>query len=454
MSELIIGFEHTGMRRNKFGELYPNGWPIEDEELYNFLLEHHEKNNLWWIGNLDFHANSKDFIIERIKNYRTLYIVDENIVDQHGVFLEQVKIMNVSEILNQKYIFPFVIPTAAFFTFRWFLEKGIYLSDKVKNDCRNGFCKILISQIEEGDGDQHRTIFNFIKHQAEFHDIPLNSFAFLDGNMLTPKLYDALGIKGFQKTYWERSSNFLSSEEFEKRIFNFINNDEKQFYFLSLNRRSRLHRTVVTSEIFNKWNDKFLWSFLEKFNFSLELFDDINFAPRYPEDYLFKRKEINFTKDYYNSLPKIIDYETSVNDHSLRLNLQEQAYINLVTETKFFEPDSIFLTEKIFKPIVGMQPFIVVGSCNILKTLRDDGYQTFHPFINEEYDNIENNEERMKAIFREINRISELKKTDLARLIKKLATRCIHNYKHWKHLKTSHYRDLKLVQDLKNWLNQ
>ncbi len=48
---------------------------------------------------------------------------------------------------------------------------------------------------------------------------------------------------------------------------------------------------------------------------------------------------------------------------------------------------------------------MVLGFTNSLARMRDIGYQTFHPYINETYDTIENDEERLIAIVNEIERL-------------------------------------------------
>ena len=452
MNELIIGFEYTDVKNNKFFESFPNGWPNNDDELFDFLTEDYKTSNLWWMGDFDSSNFLKTNVLESFRNSYTYAhdcIVSKNLFNQNGEIPNYAKVMNVNTIENKKYIFPFFVPCASLFQLKNFFVKGIYLSEKVKNDCRNGFCKILVAHHLEGDATHFEIISEFIRHQAEFHKLPLDSFAFLDGNILTPKLFGSLGIKGFSKMTWENRNTVLNPQDFEKSIYNLLYNEEKPYYFLCLNRRSRTHRIIVTSEIFNRWNDKFLWSLLEKFVFPEEYFHE---PMKMYQKNLFKNYETNITTEFYNILPKTIDFKSSVNDHNIRLNLQQQAYINVVTETIFFEPNTLMLTEKIYKPIIGIQPFIVVGPHNILKTLKDEGYKTFHPYINEEYDNIENNEERMKAIFREINRIAQMKKSDVAELTRKLSTRCIHNYYHWKQRNLDNFQEFRLIQDLKEWL--
>ena len=48
--------------------------------------------------------------------------------------------------------------------------------------------------------------------------------------------------------------------------------------------------------------------------------------------------------------------------------------------------DETFITEKLWKPIVAKQPFIVHAKAGYLKTLRGLGFMTYGSHINESYD--------------------------------------------------------------------
>ena len=78
------------------------------------------------------------------------------------------------------------------------------------------------------------------------------------------------------------------------------------------------------------------------------------------------------------------------------------------TTSDFREFSPAFPTEKVYKAIGCNRPFIVVSTPEFLKEIRQLGYKTFHPYIDETYDTIENDKERMQAIINEIDRLSNL----------------------------------------------
>jgi len=94
----------------------------------------------------------------------------------------------------------------------------------------------------------------------------------------------------------------------------------------------------------------------------------------------------------------------------------ENSYFSVVAETAYYQTNingpyvdiekDIFPSEKIYKPIIMLHPFILIGRPHFLEMLRTYGFKTFHPFIDESYDSVEDDNVRMNLIFNEINRIS------------------------------------------------
>mgnify|MGYP001311603787 CR=1 FL=1 len=72
----------------------------------------------------------------------------------------------------------------------------------------------------------------------------------------------------------------------------------------------------------------------------------------------------------------------------------------LVTETLFDDgvSEHVFLTEKIFKPLLLKMGFVVAGRSGVLKKLRDLGFKTFSDYWDESYDNILDSNTRMDAV--------------------------------------------------------
>jgi hypothetical protein len=58
--------------------------------------------------------------------------------------------------------------------------------------------------------------------------------------------------------------------------------------------------------------------------------------------------------------------------------------IDVVAESNVF--DCNFITEKIARPLATGKPFVLLGARHSLQSLRNQGFQTFHEFIDESYD--------------------------------------------------------------------
>jgi hypothetical protein len=70
---------------------------------------------------------------------------------------------------------------------------------------------------------------------------------------------------------------------------------------------------------------------------------------------------------------------------------------SLTTQTITHE-SPIFLTEKMFKPFSGQQPYMVVSAANTLKFLSDQGFETYDNLFNEQYDIETDFEKKMNII--------------------------------------------------------
>jgi hypothetical protein len=122
---------------------------------------------------------------------------------------------------------------------------------------------------------------------------------------------------------------------------------------------------------------------------------------------------LNSFKEFQNLVKlgkKTIDYTDLESVWGFNFENKEpylDSYIHILSETNFYET-GLYLSEKTWKPIGHLQPFIMVNKPGALKELHNLGFKTFAPFINEEYDTIENDSERMEFIYSEILRLNAL----------------------------------------------
>jgi hypothetical protein len=136
--------------------------------------------------------------------------------------------------------------------------------------------------------------------------------------------------------------------------------------------------------------------------------DDLPWSPELePEDYMF------FENSYFSVVTETLYYQENLTPNQLHAE-HVPALIGL------------FLTEKTYKPIAMKHPFILLAPAHSLRMLRERGYKTFSPFIDESYDEIENDTLRLQAVVEEVKRLS---KSDLVEFTYQIKDIVEHNEK-------------------------
>ena len=103
---------------------------------------------------------------------------------------------------------------------------------------------------------------------------------------------------------------------------------------------------------------------------------------------------------------------------------------HIVTETVFYY-DKLHLTEKIFKPIVMKQPFMLLGAVGNLAYLKSYGFKTFEGIIDESYDTIVDNDARTEAVVQQIAWYCALSAEEKRSVIEAIAPIVEYNFHHF-----------------------
>jgi hypothetical protein len=205
--------------------------------------------------------------------------------------------------------------------------------------------------------------------------------------------------------------------------------------YLNFNRRWRLHRPTFVA-LLKAMN------LLDKGYVSLAPSDDgRNWDNMWQWIKDHHKHDVEFT-NLFNKIdnemplpPMYLDTDELVNNRAVfedtSLSLYENSLVSVVNETTFYHGmnlnESRFLSEKIFKPIAVGHPFIFVSVPKALEALRNLGYKTFHPFIDETYDSQFDNEIRMKKILKEIERLCNMSSQEIIDFIRNVKPICEHN---------------------------
>jgi hypothetical protein len=104
-----------------------------------------------------------------------------------------------------------------------------------------------------------------------------------------------------------------------------------------------------------------------------------------------------------------------------------ESFVHVVTETCFWDTKK-HLTEKIFKPIVSKQPFLLLGCKDNLAYLREYGFKTFSSWWSEDYDQCSDPFKRIEMVVQILNDLSNLSNHRLENLLLEMEDVLEHNY--------------------------
>lgn len=182
--------------------------------------------------------------------------------------------------------------------------------------------------------------------------------------------------------------------------------------FINFNRRWRLHRPTLVALLKIR-------NLLDKGFVSLAPCDDQNdwqriwpwmlshHAPEISSLLAEHKDEIFNIPDLYLDTKELMTNRADLASSSNYL--YENSYFSVVSETNFYDfTPGRFVSEKIFKPVAFKHPFIAVSRPNTMSLLRELGYKTFHPWIDESYDLETDDNKRLLMIVDEIERLSNL----------------------------------------------
>ena len=132
-----------------------------------------------------------------------------------------------------------------------------------------------------------------------------------------------------------------------------------------------------------------------------------------------------------NNTPIIYDllFPNGIYTHDMIVGPDRKPYDDYFMEI-IVETDTLttnWITEKTVKNLYIGKPFIVFAGPGILAKIKSFGFRTFSPWIDESYDQIENNYLRLEAIKKEIDRIAALSYTELEQLHKEILPILEHN---------------------------
>ena len=217
-----------------------------------------------------------------------------------------------------------------------------------------------------------------------------------------------------------------------------FNKTEKPYKFLFLNGYLRPHRKYLIEQ-FDQAGvlNQSLWSNLTAQSAGSRHFSvlhngkDLMYNTRpiqyLPEKYELETHRSNLSLPVDSLFAKNQLFSNTWGDGLIVPDQYIDTYFSVVTETVFDYPYS-FRTEKIWKPIAIGHPFIVASNQGYYRDLHNLGFRTFGHIIDESFDLIENNQDRMDRI---VTVVEDLCQQDLASCLDECYNVCKYNQQHY-----------------------
>jgi hypothetical protein len=380
-----------------------------------------------------------------------------------------IKIRNVKNLKDEKYFFPISVKEFSGALGKKRHSKKIYkdnvfnhIPEGVLEDVRNDKCKIIIDFGYEGYSKYREDTILFEPLLELFHKIldnlslPPENIIYLDGNNMLEEIELSTKINYFHYEYcaidqWRFTSMRPEALYHGNRISNsnkkkWLDGKDKirEKYFLSFNRLPKLHRISLVL-LLEKYNllDLGYVSFGNvssegcKTDYVEDWKQTINQALKtLGVGFYFDKELKTYQKQLEKKLPLVIDKENLNNlKHSYEpfdISYYLNSYFQIVTENQFTDcRDQLQFSEKVWKPITNFQPFILLGDRYQLKKLREWGFKTFHPFIDESYDDFKGMTDRFTNVEKQIVRLGMKSKKEIHKWYWSMEEILVYNYKHF-----------------------
>ena len=228
--------------------------------------------------------------------------------------------------------------------------------------------------------------------------------------------------------YAYRATCYESNAEQGARADEIYNKLNTPYKFLFLNGRTRPHRKYMIERMRDAGLlDHAIWTNLDttpvyNHTYLTDLFERPSKIRLLPVEYEVEQFYSGQKDQYQHAFVKHELFDNKWGDVYIRAEPYIDTYFSLVTETVFDYPYSL-RSEKIYKPIAMAHPFVAVANCGFYRDLHHAGFQTFGNLIDESFDMIDNNQDRLDRIAQVVQ---DLCASDLAEFL--VASRAITKY--------------------------
>lgn len=319
----------------------------------------------------------------------------------------------------------------------------LYLDYSTEGDVREQAFDAVYSGIKKAEIRPDKVIFvssainlNEI-HESYLENNPqsikiktaLNPWAFLGKSRELARI-----LEGSDYSFKGKKSTYIKTEDIDFE-------STRKVKFNLLNRRLRPHRLVLLSLL---ESEKLIENNYVSYDLDLSYHGkDRNFYEVVTQEKTIQNKHLLSNRKYLGSClkgyrrlnkryKKTLDFDDINSVWGFGYEspwIYTESYFTVVSETLFYER-GVYMSEKTFKPIAHCHPFVIVSKEGTLKYLKELGFKSFDDLWDESYDLIEDDSDRIIAVFELIKKLSSKSDEEWLDIYKKIKDRLIYNRNH------------------------
>lgn len=372
--------------------------------------------NVEWFD--DFIKKHNVEILDRLPEDEKKYIILYNLSDMNSVY-QEFKKWN-----------------------KWIDKKDEFFM-RIVEGLRNDRCAIIFRNLHDSDDDIDKKSRDYVLNWLDEQKISPKNMSYLGCGVPNEKWWKKISAKRVHTTVLESYSIFKALKP-EYYLSSFINNIYylRQKHYVTYNHhwKSGYRTKLVKFLIDNGYRKKGYISY--KPSLASSPSDSLSRIYLDSSESSHKDPRGDTTRHSSKLLEKLIEQIGEPLEQVMNINLSGtrtnsplhfNSYFNIIVNyiSHGNKRKGIDLDEKLFRPVMHLQPFIVMGSYELLKRFKKHGFKTFHPFIDESYDDEENDTIRMEMMLKEVDKLCRMSRDEIDSWYYKIHDRLIYNFEHF-----------------------
>jgi hypothetical protein len=306
-----------------------------------------------------------------------------------------------------------------------YLFKNIILDKIIVEELKKKNCIILLDNSYEGTTSDDYFFTSFINNFTKTYNLTYKNFKILTGNLIENNFNKNINCEFIPYCPFWDIPHFIDKNK-ENKLNHSIYIDEAEFdkKILCYNGVVRTHRKYFFYKIYNNPllnvnTNISLQKDCTYFNYKTQF--EISDTENYDINNFFLKHNFNWEIDGLY-IPNKVNPSNLFNIDTIKSH-----FLYLVTES-LVNNNTLFISEKTFKPIYSFRPFIILGTPNTLNKLKEMGFKTFDKWWDESYDTESNLTKRVDKILNILEFICNKDNNDLICMLKEMEEILIHNH--------------------------